>query len=403
LPHSLVVMDQQSRIDLISRYQRFIEISLDLASTLDLMTLLNRIIEVAAELSDAHTASIILYDEIKRSLYFQASTDMDENTTRGIDIPLEGSIAGWVVTNRKPVIIDDARADSRHMSTFEDITHYPTQTLLGVPLIAKDKDIGVLEVINKRKGSFTESDQEILLVLAAQAAVAIQNSRLFQQSDLISELVHEIRTPLSSMNTASYILQKSDVSEKQRVKLANAIQMETIRLNEMISSFLDLARLESGRVTFVMTTFDLNLLIRECLTVFQDRAEEKQIKLDYQTPTLDIPTRADRDKIKQVILNLLSNAIKYTPPGGSVILNAAKANNEVKISVTDSGIGIPEEALGHLFEKFYRVKSAEGIAPGTGLGLSISKKIVEGHNGRIEVQSKMGEGTTFLISLPQGG
>jgi signal transduction histidine kinase len=110
---------------------------------------------------------------------------------------------------------------------------------------------------------------------------------------------------------------------------------------------------------------------------------------------------ADYDKIKQVVLNLLSNAIKYNRPNGSITVRAEKAVGEVILSIADTGIGIPEKSLPNLFQKFYRVRSAEGKAIGTGLGLSICKQIVLGHNGRIVVQSKMGEGTTFSLHFPQ--
>jgi len=110
---------------------------------------------------------------------------------------------------------------------------------------------------------------------------------------------------------------------------------------------------------------------------------------------------ADRDKIKQVILNLLSNALKYNRPNGSVILKATTVEGQMLISVQDTGVGIPEDAVSHIFEKFYRVRDHESKAIGTGLGLSICKKIVQGHGGTIEIKSKVGIGTNIIISLPR--
>src|SRR5678809_576452 len=110
---------------------------------------------------------------------------------------------------------------------------------------------------------------------------------------------------------------------------------------------------------------------------------------------------ADRDKIKQVLLNLLSNSIKYNRPNGSVIITSVFDATNISITIQDTGMGIPEESIPHLFEKFYRVREHEGKATGTGLGLSICKQIVQGHNGRIEVKSKMGVGTSFTIHLPR--
>jgi signal transduction histidine kinase len=382
-------------------YRRLIDIARDLASTLDLDILLSRIVHAAAEISGAEAASILLYDDASRQLYFQVSTNMDESTRRGITVPLEGSIAGWIVTNRKPVRIVDAHDDKRFYSNVEAITGLSTQSLLGIPLITKNKIVGVLEALNKHRGKFTESDESLLLVLGAQAAVAIENTRLFQQSDLISEFVHELRTPLSSLSTATYLLLRPEMSQDQRDQIIKNIHGETMRLNALASSFLDLARLESGRVQYRKNIFSLADLMYECKDIMSTKAVEDNIHLRVESPEGLPLVDADRDKIKQVFLNLLSNAIKYNRPNGSVLLRAELHDNEVMVVIQDTGIGIPEEALPHLFQKFYRVREHETRASGTGLGLSICKQIVQGHGGRIEVKSKMGVGTVFMIYLPR--
>ncbi len=179
---------------LLERYQRLIELSRDLASTLDLQDLLDRIVHAAADLSGSEAASILTYDEIKGELYFDAASNLSEPLMRGLVVPAETSIAGWIVANRQPVIISDTQRDPRHFGQIGKATQVTTTSMLGVPLIAKGKVIGVLEAINKLSGDFNQEDQEIISTLAAQAAVAIENARLFQQSDLISEMVHELRT-----------------------------------------------------------------------------------------------------------------------------------------------------------------------------------------------------------------
>lgn len=384
-------------------YRRLIDISRDLASTLDLDILLSRIVHAAAEVSGAEAASILLYDDAARRLYFQVATNIDEPTRRGLVVPIDKSIAGWIVTNRKSVRITNAHEDPRFFGDVEQTTGFPTESILGVPLITKNKIVGVLEALNKHGGKFTDQDESMLLVLGAQAAVAIENARLFQQSDLISEFVHELRTPLASLSTATYLLLRPEMSHEQRDQIVNSIHTETLRLNALASSFLDLARLESGRVQFRKTAFSLADLLYECKDVMASKAEEERIQVRVESPEGLPVLEADRDKIKQVLLNLLSNAIKYNRPSGSVILRAEAADNEIFISVQDTGMGIPEQALPHLFEKFYRVREHEGKASGTGLGLSICKQIIQGHGGRIEVKSKMGIGTMFMIHLPRGG
>ena len=382
-------------------YLRLIDIARDLASTLDLDELLDRIVKAAADITIAEAASILLYDNTARQLYFQVATNIDEPTMRGLVVPIDGSIAGWIVTHQKTVLIDDVHKDERHFGHIEDTTGFPTKSLLGIPLITKNKVVGVLEALNKKDGNFTVGDESLLSVLGAQAAVAIENARLFQQSDLISEFVHELRTPLASLSTATYLLLRPEMSREQQEQIVNSIHNETLRLNSLASSFLDLARLESGRVQFRKSTFDILDLLHECKDVMASKASEDNIQIriiDSQEPTL---LDADRDKIKQVILNLLSNALKYNRKNGSVILKTEAHEQEMVISVQDTGVGIPEDAVGHIFEKFYRVRESEAKISGTGLGLSICKKIVQGHGGTIEIKSKIGIGTNILVSLPR--
>jgi signal transduction histidine kinase len=382
-------------------YRRLIDIARDLASTLDLDILLSRIVHAAAEISGAEAASILLYDDTSRQLYFQVSTNMDDATRRGIIVPLEGSIAGWIVNNRQTVRVMNAHEDPRFFSNVEETTGLSTESLLGIPLVTKNKIVGVLEALNKHKGKFTDTDESMLLVLGAQAAVAIENARLFQQSDLISEFVHELRTPLASLSTATYLLLRPEMSQDQRDQIVNNIHNETIRLNSLASSFLDLARLESGRVQFRKTSFSVADLLYECKDVMASKATEENIQIRVESPEGIPLLEADRDKVKQVVLNLLSNAVKYNRPNGMVMLRAEASEKELSIYIQDTGLGIPDDSLPHLFEKFFRVREHESRVAGTGLGLSICKQIINGHGGRIEVRSKIGVGTVFLVSLPR--
>ncbi len=262
----------------------------------------------------------MLYDEGERQLHFQVATNLDLQTMRGLIVPLEGSIAGWIVTNRKPVRTANAHEDPRYYEKVEQVTRYPTESMLGMPLITKDKVVGVLEVINKRIGKFTDSDEDLLQVLSAQAAVAIENARLFQQSDLVAEFVHELRTPLATIGTATYLLLHPEISQEQRQSIIQSIHSETLRLSSLTSSFLDLARLESGRVQFHLSLFNLKEMLLECMQTMQSKADETQIKLSLEIPA-DFPeVQADRDKMKQVVINLISNAIKIQfpqRPGGN--------------------------------------------------------------------------------------
>jgi signal transduction histidine kinase len=319
---------------------------------------------------------------------------------RGLIVPAENSIAGWIVTQKQPAIINDTQQDPRHFKVVGEVTHVQTKSLLGVPLITRDKVVGVLEAINKRSGQFTQEDQEVLLALGYQAAVAIENARLFQQSDLISELVHELRTPLTSLKAASHLLSRPELGDSQRTAILRTIQDEINRLSDMATSFLDLARLETGRTRYHIGNVDVRYVLEDCSRVVEGKMLEKELQLQVRIPQEPMPILGDSDKLKQLFLNLLSNAYKYTPKGGQIILAGERANDEVIVRVIDTGVGIPQDSLPFIFEKFYRVPGIEQPIQGTGLGLFICKRIVKAHQGRIEAHSQVGKGSEFIVYLP---
>lgn len=386
---------------IIERYQRIIDISRDLASTLDLDQLLQKIVSSAAELCDAEAASILLFDDARNILFFQATTNLDQPLMRGLVVPVDHSIAGWIVQNRQPVIIHDVQKDDRHFSQISQVTKIITKSLLGTPLISKDRVVGVLEAINKKHGNFTEADKEILMTLSAQAAVAIETTWLFQQSDLISDFVHELRTPLASLSTAVHLLTRDAVPQQQKNQMIQIIYNEIERLSKMANDFLDIARMESGRFQFAKQRFSLTELLIECIEQTRGQAQEK--KLVYQTtlPEVQCPFEGDKDKLKQAILNVISNAIKYNRPNGKIKVTLNLIDAEYIISIEDTGPGIPEEYIHKIFNKFYRVPGLEQYAQGTGLGLSIVKRIVESHSGKVDVFSEVNQGSTFTIHLPR--
>ncbi|MEW5871124.1 MAG: ATP-binding protein [Chloroflexota bacterium] len=393
-------MFETMQIPIVERYQRVLEISRDLASTLNLDTLLGRIVKAAADLCDSQAASILLYDSSKNRLYFEAATNLEEPMRRGIEVPVENSIAGWIVTNRLPMLVNNVHDNPHHFDQVARKTRVLTDSLLGVPLINKNKVIGVLEVINKQSGEFNDEDQDILTTLGAQAAVAIENARLFQQSDMLSELMHEFRAPLSMMQTAAQLFMRPEISEQQRQRVGEIMLKETQRLAEMTASYLDLARLESGRMQFHMEKVNVPTMFAECLAMVNGRALEQGLEMSLQISEELPALKGDPNRLKQVLINLFSNAIKYTPPPGKISTKVYAEQKNLIIAVSDTGVGIPVESLPHMFEKFYRVPTSERMAHGVGLGLPICKRIVEAHGGWIDVKSEMGVGSTFSVVLP---
>lgn len=388
---------------LLRRYIRLNELSSDLVSTLDIDILLHRIVEAARELTECEAVSLLLMDPQTGNLKFEASTDLLLEGLGRTTVPTDNSIAGWIFSHSKPLLVEDALQDSRFFREVDVLTRFETKNILGVPLRTKDKTLGVIEAINKEAGSFDEEDLRLLQTLAAQAAIAIENSTLFQQSDLVAEMVHELRTPLTALIAVTNLLKRSDLPQEQRLKFANTLDEEVTRLSEMTTDFLELSRLESGRTRFHREPIHLGGLIEECLEVIRPQAENERISLEVKIERSIAPVLGDRNGLKQVLLNLLNNAIKYNHRGGKVSIRLLKGKDDVLVSIEDSGRGIPPEAIPKIFDRFFRVPDPDGETPGTGLGLAIAQRIVKNHGGVITVESEFGKGSTFTIHLPSEG
>lgn len=387
---------------LLNRYQRLLELTSDLAATFDLDTLLQRIVVAARELTDSEASSLLLYEKQTHSLYFEAATGALVSGVGQRAIPADNSIAGWVFTHGEAIVSQDVLNDPRFYRELDALTRFETQSILGVPLRTKDKVLGVIESVNKVEGIFTDEDVQILQTLAAQAAIAIENSQLFMQSDLIAEIVHEVRTPLASLTAASHLLQRPDLPADQRTKLGQTILYEVQRLNDLTTDFLELSRLESGRMHLKREPIHLGGLIEESLAVVRAQASSKQIELETEFDSSLAPFHGDRKLLKQLLLNLLTNAIKYSNPGDVVTVALRSEDDEVSMEVRDTGRGISPEDQERLFQRFYRAADGEDDVQGTGLGLVIAKRIAESHEGSIFVESALGEGTTFAVKLPAG-
>jgi two-component system phosphate regulon sensor histidine kinase PhoR len=224
------------------------------------------------------------------------------------------------------------------------------------------------------------------------------------KNDFVSRVSHELKTPLASISAYSEMLVDGEANdEKTRKEFYSIIQDQAKRLNRLIEDILNISRIESGLIKVDKKPVSLTILIEEQLQMIRNYAEEKNITVVGQKPIVFDQVYADRDMIAEVVINLLSNAVKYTPRGGSIKIETEvdESSGTARVSITDTGIGIPENEIEHIFDKFYRIGASRKQAEGTGLGLNLVKQIIEKvHNGRVFVKSKPGQGSTFGFELP---
>lgn len=219
--------------------------------------------------------------------------------------------------------------------------------------------------------------------------------------DFISNVSHELRTPLASLKALTETLQNGALSDAEAgPRFLERIHTEVDALTQMTQELLDLSRIESGQVELNFAPVSIKSLLTSATDRMRAQAERANLKLSVNfSENLPNSFRADYSRLEQVLVNLIHNAVKFTKPGGEIILFAETKKGAVRIGVKDSGIGIPSESLNRIFERFYRVDSSR-TGSGTGLGLSIAKHIIEAHNGKIWVESEVGQGSTFYFSIP---
>lgn len=381
----------------LDRYKKLIAILRDLASTLDMDTLLNRVVSAAREVSGSTAASIALYDPSEEQFYYHVRKNQDDP---GIDFSfLLNLVSGKIIANKTTIRINDVISDSEKYG-IKPADLGKVRNLVVVPLLSKRELIGVFVAVDRVSGSYSDTDVELLEALAVQSTIAIINSRLFHQSDLMAEFIHELRTPLTSIGTATYLISRPDMPEEKVKNILGNINNEIKRLNDLATSFLELARLRSGRARYQMSQIDIEQIIDTAFQTLQLTADGRGITLQKDVPTSRTLVAVDRDKMTQVLINLISNAIKYNREHGWVIVRFGQDEAVWWFEVEDNGMGIPSEAIPRIFQRFYRGKSVEREVTGSGLGLSICSEIVKAHGGKIEVNSLLDQGTFIRCIFP---
>lgn len=408
----------------------------ELNSTLDLNYVLITILNEVRNLLGAAASSIWLVDPDTNELICQQATEPQSQIVCGWRLPVREGIAGWVVRNGRSLNIADAQKDERHYRGVDQQTALITRSLLCVPLKLKRESIGVIEVMDSEPAHFSDADLALMENLATTATVAVENARLHQQlanhaaeleahveqrtqelvaanrqlkeldrlkTKLVEDISHELRTPIANLTLYLDLLERG--KPEKREQYMAVLREKTKQLVRLTEDILQVFRLDLFKGDVDFAVLDLNNVVTEVVAVCRQRLEAADLQLVLNLAQRPLPILAEKKQIEQIITNLLLNAINYTPAGSIQIQTALHGlrehEKEVSLAVQDSGLGIALEDQPYIFDRFYRGKNAaQHNLPGTGLGLSIVKDVVTLHNGRVEMTSQPGQGSTFQIWLP---
>jgi len=282
------------------------------------------------------------------------------------------------------------------------------RSLICVPLVTSGKPLGALTLVTSGSGRRYEiADLSLAADLARRAAIVVEHARLFHEAeqatrardDVLAVVAHDLRNPLNTVTMAAgMMLETMPVERVQERRQVEIVRRAADRMNRMIQDLLDVKRMESGRLTTDLKPEDPAFLINDTIDMLRPLAASSTIRLETDIEQNLPLVLADAARVQQVLSNLVGNAVKFTPRDGRITVCAERLDAEVRFAVIDTGPGIPAEQLPHIFGRFWQAKTSD--RRGIGLGLAIAKGIVEGHNGRIWVESHVGLGSTFYFTLP---
>ena len=398
------------------------EVGQTVSSTLDLETVLTRIVSHAVQLSGTDGGAIYEYDEQSEQFLLRATDHMEDeliNALRANPPRLGDGIVGRAAVSRQPVEVPNILEERAYAPRMRQmLERFGFRASLAVPLLREDRVIGGLMVRRKSTGEFRPEVIELLKTFATQSVLAIQNARLFREieekgrqlelaskykSQFLASMSHELRTPMNSVLGYTRMLLMNVYGElPEKVKdVHQRIDKGGRHLLGLINDVLDFSKIEAGQLTLAINPFSMMDVIQGVVAGTQPLATEKNLSLKVTVPADLRAALGDERRISQVLINLVGNAIKFTD-AGEIQIEAAGVNDELVVSVSDTGPGISEGDRENIFEEFRQAEGSIGQRKGgTGLGLAIAKRIVELHGGRIWVESEVGKGSTFSFSLPE--
>jgi PAS domain S-box-containing protein len=426
--HIAIALDNARLLEAVRRrsreFESVLEIGRGIVERLDLGELLPLVTRSVNRVMGTEHCLLMLRSGDRLNVVAQEGLEADVLAEVGT-LKVGESLSGWVALEGRPLAVANFRDDPQ--AGFKEIAErFGYVSYLGVPLKRGPEVLGTLEVITKQQRRFDAQEQELMAAFAAQAAVAIENARLFEttrshvaqvenvnrrleeldrmRQQYLRNVSHEFRTPLTVIKGYAEYLQDADPQDERALRDVMRIIVESCdRVIDMVDTLIEVSRVEQGaEQTLQVQQLDLREVATSSVDQLRHVAARKQIALALDFPGEPLRLFGDAGLLHQLVRKLVDNALKYSPSGGRVVVRGRLDGEALTFEVEDFGIGIPPEHLPRIFEKFYMVDG--GIARrvgGTGVGLYLVREIVRLHNGTVDVRSLPGQGSVFSVRLPR--
>lgn len=399
----------------LTKYTRSLEVlntvGKSISENLDLKGVLQRVTDVTTGLTGAAFGAFFYNsrDDEENGFRLFTISGIPKNVGEKLGTPRYTEMLLPTFVKKKVVRLEDIRQHNAYNkdAPFAGLPsgNFDIRSYMAIPVISKTGHvIGGLLYGHPEKGMFNEEHEQLVINIAAQAAVSLDNSRLFEQVKSLSEkkdefialASHELKTPLTTIKGYLQVLSKQEIDKTQQLFVGKALY-QVDKLNTLVEDILNMSRIEKGKLEFNLEVFDVKELLKEIADTFSYSLHTHKVVV--QLGDLPATVKGDRQRIEQAVLNLMTNAIKYSPAANAIYLNLQVSGSMAKIGVKDEGIGLTPAEKNQLFTRFYRAETTKGIN-GLGLGLYITKQIIDRHKGSIEVYSEYGKGSEFIFTLP---
>jgi len=374
-------------------------------ANLELDQLLGELLGRLQEVLGVDTAAVLLLEG--EALEVRAARGLEGEVKRHVSIPVGRGFVGRVAATRAALFLPEV--DPEQIAS-PMLRKAGVRSLLGVPLLLGERLLGVLHVGTLRPWQISEEDTQLLRLVAERVALAIDRTRLVEalqdadrrKNEFLAMLAHEMRTPISAISNAVYILENLELPDARGVRQLGTVDRQTRHLARLAEDLLDVARITQGKLELRRHRLDLAALVREAAQGSLPLIEARGQEFFCDVPSEHFWIEADAVRLEQVVTNLLNNAAKYTEAGGTIWLSLQREGEEAVLRVRDTGVGIDPVLLPQVFDLFMQVDpSGAHSRGGLGIGLTLVRRLVELHGGSITVRSSgPGQGTEFVVCLP---